>query len=209
MTVQGAQPFVQDRFLDQPGGGFPGVIFSYADASYNNVTRSFANEGIVFCGRALVKGTAQDFSNTDNPLFEPYTVKNPIDTSVIADLVGVVTRPTFGVTQNFQDTIATQATPDDINKAGFGDKFIVPVVLFGSKVRIWVRQDASIGDVAQGDPVYVMIDPANSLFLSVGEFSNQAPANAAHGLLVPNAIWFLKKTTRDNDIDPTNIIELL
>jgi hypothetical protein len=209
MTVQGAVPFVQTVFPDQVGGGFPGVIFSGPDASYNNVTRSFGNEGVVFCGRAVTKETDQDFSNNDNPLFEPYTVKNPTDSDVIADLVGVVTRPTFGVTQNFQDTAATQATPDGIDKAGFGDRQVVPVVLFGSKVRIWVRQDAAILDVTHGDPVYVMIDAANSFGLAVGEFARAEPANAAHALLVPNAIWFLSKTTRDNTLDPTNIIELL
>jgi hypothetical protein len=209
MTVRGAVPFVQTIFPDQVGGGFPGIIFSGPDASYNNVTRSFANEGVVFCGRAVTKLTNQDFSNNDNPLFEPYTVENPKDTSVVSDLVGVVTRPTFGVTQNFQDTVTTQATPDGEDKAGFGDRQVSPLIMFGSKVRVWVRQDASISDVTHGDPVYVMIDPANSFNLAVGEFARAEPANAAHGLLVPNAIWYLSKTARDNTLDPTNIIELL
>lgn len=208
MTVQGALPFVQTTFPDQVGLGFPGQIFSGSDASYNNVTQSFANEGIVFCGRAVSRATDQDFTNNDVAMIQPFTVEIVQTGTLVAELVGIVTRP-FTLTQNFQDTVATQAVPDGKNKAGFGDKVIVPVLRFGSKQRIIVTQATSLGAVSFGDPVFVMIDPANSFNLAVGEFSNAITANAAHSLLVPNAIWWLPKGPTDDALDPVGVIELL
>ena len=201
MTVEGAVDFVQSSFPDQTGQGSPGQIWQGDQATYNRVVRTYSNEGVVFCGRAVVKATVQDFSTLPPSTQQPFTVELVSDSSVVADLVGIVARP-FTATQNFVDL-------DTIAKAGFGDKNVAPVLDFASKHLIIVRQDNSIGDVVHAQPVFVMIDSANSFGLSLGEFSNAITANPAHSLLVPNAIWYFSKTTRDNALDPINVIELL
>lgn len=200
MTVIGAQQFVQNAYNDQYGIGFPGQIESTQDAGTNNAVLGYSTETLVFCGRAVVKLTVQNFTNNDVANLKPFTIEAPKPASVVADLVGVVYRP-YTATQSFVDV-------DSVEKAGFGATEVAPVLPFGTKQRIIVRQDAALGNVAHGEPVYVAIDVANSFGLQVGEFANAAAATPAHTLLVPNAIWYLSKNT-STAIDDVNVIQLL
>lgn len=199
MTVQGASQFVQTEFPDQFGSGFPGQLTSSSGENSSEVTQ-FPNETVVFCGRAVVKKTAQDFSNLDMTTSAPYTITAPENTSTADQLVGVVIRPLYG-TQNFTDPGST------VPQAGFGEKLgAVPVLKFGSRQTIQVRQAASISPVVEGEPVYAVINVPNAFGLNVGEFSNEA--DGANTILVPGAIWYRSKSTADA-VNNINEIQLL
>lgn len=201
MTVVSSAPFVQNAYNDQYGLGFPGTIFSAQDAGTNNKVLGYSAEFTVFCGRGVVKRTAQNFTNNDVANLQPFTIMPPTPTSVAGDLVGVVVRP-YTVTQNHLDIALAKKI------AGFGATDVAPILSFGSGQRIIVRQDALLGNVTHGDPVYIAVDTANSLNLEFGEFANQADVAPANTVLVPNAIWYLTKDT-STAVDDVNIIQLL
>jgi len=201
MAVDGAQPFVQLNFTDQPGIGYPGQQYRASPVSASAVLSFPAGEGPVFCGRMVAIGTAIDYSNNEAFNKVPYSIRLLTSSDDATALVGVVTRP-FQATQNFVDPDPNSGE----DKAGFGEKDQVPVVEVGSKEKIIVRQDPGLGAVTQGTAVYVAIEDSttNAAAISIGEFGNAAGTGM---LLVPNAIWYLTKTATSNDA--VNVIQLL
>ena len=200
MAVDGASPFVQTVFPDQVGLGLPGTIYkpSYHSASE---TKSFpAGEGPMFCGRIAIRGTNIDYTNSEGLYSSPFSIR-PIVTgdTTAADFVGVVVRPISGA-QNFVDT------QDSDEKAGFGKLDKLPILKFGSKVEIIVRQSPGLGAIDHGAAVYVAKDAVNDALVKVGEFATNA-LGATGLVLVPNAIWFIKKTSTVSD--PIGVIQLL
>ena len=198
MTVPDSRPFVQIGFNDQPGFGLPGQLES-GQSYINSATRSYSTEATVFCGRGIVRETIQDFSGDFPANIAPFTISVATPASIVPELVGVVNRP-FTAMESFEDV-------DTIFKAGWAAKNVVTVVPFGSKQRVYVTQAVALGAVIYGDPVYMMIDVANSFGLQIGEFANSDGGTPAHALLVPNAIWYRSKTATASD--PINTIELL
>lgn len=200
MTVIGASPYVQLDFNDQPGYGYPGQLAS-ANQFYNPKVMGYSAEAQVFCGRAVLQKTIQNFTTNNVQNVAPFTI-DVVSTGVSAsDLAGIVTRPFVG-TQSYTDT-------DGEYKAGFGAKVVVPVLPFGSGERIYVRQAPGVGAINYGDPVYVALSTSNDYGLLLGEFGNSLDAvtNDGYMLLIPNAIWVLKKSTSTTN-DEINIIEL-
>jgi hypothetical protein len=200
MTVIGASPYVQVDFNDQPGYGYPGQLESM-NQLYNPQTIGYSTEAQVFCGRAVRQKTVQNFSTNNVQNVAPFTI-DVVTTGILATAIpGVVTRP-FVATQSYTDT-------DGVYKAGFGAKTVVPVIPFGSKARVYVRQAPGVGAIAYGDPVYVALSASNDFGLFVGEFGNALDADDEDGfmLLIPNAIWLLQKTTSTTN-DEINIIQL-
>ncbi len=199
MAVDGAAPFVQTVFPDQAGIGLPGTIYKPSYHSASEVKTFPAGDGPLFCGRAVVKGTNIDYTNSEVLYASPFTVKEIVTGSVAADLVGVVVRPISGA-GNFVDP------QDSVEKAGFARLDKLPILIFGSKVEIIVRQDLGLGAIDHGNAVYVAKDAVNDAGVKIGEFANDAGGTTGL-LLVPNAIWFLKRTT--TAIDPIGVIQLL
>lgn len=199
MAVDGASPFVQTVFPDQAGIGAPGTIYKPSYHSESEVKTYPAGDGPLFCGRVVVKGTTIDYTNSEVLYASPFSVKEIVTGSVAADLVGVVVRPISGA-GNFVDT------QDSVEKAGFASLDKLPVLRLGSKVEIIVRQATALGAIDHGDAVYVAKDAVNDAGVLVGEFANDT-AGTTGLLLVPNAIWFLKRTT--TAIDPIGVIQLL
>jgi hypothetical protein len=200
MTVLGASPFVQSDFNDQPGYGFPGQLQN-ASEFYNNKIMGYSTESQLFCGRAVRQKTIQTFTTNNVQNVAPFTI-DVVTTGIIASAIpGVVVRPFIG-SQSYTDT-------DGAYKAGFGAKTVVPILPFGSGQRIIVRQAPGVGTINFGDPVYVALSASNDFGLLVGEFGNALDAvdNDGYMLLIPNAIWVLKKATSTSS-DQINVIEL-
>lgn len=198
MTVIGASPYVQNTFNDQPGYGYPGQLAAM-NQFYSPKVKSYSTEGQLFCGRAVRIKTIQNFTTNNVQNVAPFTIDVLTTGLVAANIPGIVTRPFVG-TQSYEDT-------DGAFKAGFGAKTVVPVIPFGSGEQIYVRQAPGVGAINYGDPVYVALSATNDYGLLLGEFGNAEDADDSNMLLIPNAVWVLKKSTSTTN-DEINIIQL-
>lgn len=226
---------VQSFFTDQTGLAYAGNVANYRDRVTNNAISQFWTPNTLICGRGVVQGNPQNWTNGTPSVRQPFAARIPTtaDRATINTIfLGAVYRPQTNV---FSVDDGTDDDGNTVYSPGFRARRVIPVVQTGYKQHVFVKQTADMGTITAGDPVYIVLSDAarfgnngdEDWDVKPGDFVNTFSTNGSSGTpvddgtntaLLSNATWFWTREagsevppsaptgTVFRDVDPLNII---